>query len=281
MPELPEVENIALGLRELIVDKTISRIQVLSPIVLRGPACEEWLPFINMLEGQRITAVTRRAKRLIVRFDQGQAWVIQLGMTGMFLYRSGSAPPLKHTHIVISFQESTELLFVDTRRFGRVWLFQRLEPDKLDASMDQAGMGRLGPDALSIQWPAFRKNLQRTSRNVKALLLDQSRIAGLGNIYVDESLFAAGIHPHRSASGMSEDVGRLLLQQIKRILRKAIRHGGTTFSDFRNAYGDMGRFRRRLYVYGRGGQPCKKCGTLIQKQVVAGRGTHFCPQCQV
>ena len=145
--------------------------------------------------------------------------------------------------------------------------------------MEAAGLTPLGPEALDMDRKTFVA-LLRTNRPIKALLLDQSRIAGLGNIYADESLWAACIHPARAGSSLTAAEAATLLRQIKIVLRRAIRAGGTTFSDFRNAHGEMGRFRDRLKVYDRRGQPCPRCGTTIERLVVAGRGTHVCPRCQ-
>ncbi len=283
MPELPEVENIALGLRQTAVGKRIERVWVGIPLIIRGPYRRRWRVFVTELTGRRIERVTRRAKRLILTAEGGLALVFQLGMTGRFLLPNpeegiAAATPT-HTRLILSFQDGTELLFVDTRRFGRVWCLRDLDPDAPDAVMEAAGLTPLGPEALDLSPKTFAAFLQ-TDRPIKALLLDQSRIAGLGNIYADESLWAARIHPARLASSLTADEAMVLRREIKKVLRRAIRAGGTTFSDFRNAYGEMGRFRHRLKVYGRRGEPCPRCGTPIQRLRLAGRGTHICPHCQ-
>jgi formamidopyrimidine-DNA glycosylase len=284
MPELPEVENIALGLREVIVGKRVERVYVALPGIIRGPYHRRWRGFLEGLRGRRIERVTRRAKRLILTIDNGPALVFQLGMTGKFLLPlqdagSGAVDGHTHTRLILTFGDGRELHFIDVRRFGRLWCLCDLDPDAPDAAMEAAGMTPLGPEPLQISRKAFFGAL-RAKRPVKALLLDQTRIAGLGNIYVDESLWAAGIRPDRFCASISADEAAVLLREIKKVLRRAIHHGGTTFSDFRNPYGDMGRFRRRLKVYGRAGEPCKRCGTAIERHVVAGRGTHICPRCQ-
>ena len=282
MPELPEVESIALGLRQLVVGKRIERILVRSPIIMRGPQRRRWRRFLDELMGRRVERVTRRAKRLILGLEGGSALVFQLGMTGKLLLpnsEKGMAPP-KHTRLIVSFTDATELFFVDTRRFGRVWCLASLDPDDPDTAMEAAGLTRLGPEPLSMKPETFA-GILRSARPIKALLLDQTRIAGLGNIYVDESLWAARLHPARTCASLTTEEAATLLREIKSVLRRAIRAGGTTFSDFRNAYGDMGRFRARLRVYQRHGQPCKRCGTTLARLVIAGRGTHICPCCQV
>ncbi len=284
MPELPEVENIALGLRELVVGKQIERVSVRQPVIVRGPYRRRWRQFSDDLAGQRVECVTRRAKRLVIGLEAKAALVVQLGMTGKLLFRTpdqrSAAAHLKHTRMVVSFGGAGMLLFVDVRRFGRVWGLNDLDPDDPDAAMEAGGLTHLGPEPLSLGAKAFAGILKGV-RPIKALLLDQTRIAGLGNIYVDESLWAAHIHPARVCTSLTTEEARTLLREIKSVLRRAIAAGGTTFSDFRNAYGDMGRFHRRLRVYQRQGLPCKRCGATLERLVIAGRGTHICPCCQV
>jgi formamidopyrimidine-DNA glycosylase len=282
VPELPEVENIALGLRRELVGKRMASVWVGTAVIVRGPYRRQWRTFMAELTGRRIVRVTRRAKRLILALEGGPALVVQLGMTGKFLLppKTNKHPVLpKHTRLILSFRDGTDLLFVDARRFGRVWPLRDLDPDAPDAAMESAGLTPLGPEAFDLTPKTFAAILQ-TARPIKSLLLDQTRIAGLGNIYADESLWAARIHPARPARSLTPAETALLLREIKTVLRRAIRAGGTTFSDFRNAYGEMGRFRDRLRVYGRAGEPCPRCGTPLVRLVVAGRGTHICPHCQ-
>jgi formamidopyrimidine-DNA glycosylase len=282
VPELPEVENIAAGLREAIGGETLARVEMRRPGIIDGPHRRHWRRFLQQVAGRRVERVTRRAKRLIITTDSNLTLLFQLGMTGKFLL--GTKPiavdeSSKHTHVILHLRDGRVVRFIDARRFGRLWLLEGLDPDEPDEAMSAAGLGPLGPEALALRTEAFQRLLQ-TERSVKTLLLDQTRIAGLGNIYTDEALFAAGIHPTRRCCTISAEAGRDLLRAIKSVLRRAIRAGGTTFSDYRSPYGDMGRFRRRLRVYGRQGAPCRTCGTTIEKIVVAGRGTHFCPACQ-
>jgi formamidopyrimidine-DNA glycosylase len=283
VPELPEVENIALGLRRELVGRRVARVWVGTAVILRGPYRWPWRAFMAELTGRRIVRVVRRAKRLILAMEGGPALVVQLGMTGKFLLpprgdgRLAARP--KHTRMILSFRDGTDLLFVDARRFGRVWPLRDLDPEAPDAAMESAGLTPLGPEAFDLTPKAFAAIL-RTARPIKSLLLDQTRIAGLGNIYADESLWAARIHPARPAQSLTAAEAATLLREIKIVLRRAIRAGGTTFSDFRNAYGEMGRFRNRLKVYGRAGEPCPRCGTPVVRLVVGGRGTHICPHCQ-
>ena len=281
MPELPEVENIALGLKEAILGKRIARVRIFNPIIIKGPNRRRWRKFLAELAGRDIAYVGRRAKRLIVTTDSGLTLLFQLGMTGKFLLRdqSDSARRQKHTHLVMDMRDAPAVHFMDMRRFGRVWLLNDLDPHAPDGAMAAAGLGPLGPEAQDVGLRAFKRMLQ-VKRPIKALLLDQGRLAGLGNIYVDESLFGARIHPAQMSCAISPEQAGRLCREIRRVLKQAIRAGGTTFSDYRNAYGDMGQFRRRLRVYGREGQACKRCANPIKKIVLAGRGTHFCVQCQ-
>ena len=278
MPELPEVENIAIGLRDILQGRSLQKAEVHSPVILKGPGQSHWQQFFHDLSGQGIEQVIRRAKRLQWVMKSEAALVIQLGMTGKFLRGEVGEEAPNHTHMTFTLDNGESLYYVDARRFGRVWLFDHWQDEDSDILMEQAGMGSLGPDALVMRLAHFVQMLH-SPRPIKALLLDQTRIAGLGNIYVDESLFATGIRPTRAADECLEEA-EVLLKNIKSILRRAIKAGGTTFSDYRNAYGDMGRFRQRLQVYQRHGHPCKQCGTTLERWVVAGRGSHVCPECQ-
>jgi len=284
LPELPEVENIAAGLRDAVGGQLLERVELRRPGIILGPHRRGWRRFLKQVAGRRLARVTRRAKRLIIATDNELTLLFQLGMTGKFLLKpeeTSTAPEAvrKHTQVVLHLADGPSVHFIDPRRFGRLWLLDGLDPDDPDEAMTAAGMSPLGPEAQGMRFNAFRE-LLGTARLVKTLLLDQTRIAGLGNIYADEALFDAGIHPTRHCCEIGDASAKALLRAIKSVLRRAIRAGGTTFSDYRSPYGDMGRFRRRLRVYGRQGEPCRSCGTTIEKIVVAGRGTHFCPACQ-
>ncbi len=278
MPELPEVENIARGLRSEVVNLCIEKIYIHKPLIVRGPFQPHQQQVAKALQNARITAVTRRGKRLIILTDKDLSLLIQLGMTGKFILADPSAPAEKHTHFSIKLSNNNDLRFIDPRRFGRLWFFKPLDGN-LDKSMQEAGLSQMGPEPFRFRPSQFHQLLQN-QRLTKTLLLDQTRIAGLGNIYVDESLFAAGIHPATICKKITYEQSTRLLAMIKKTLRRAIAGGGTTFSDFRNAYGDMGKFLNQLRVYDRTGLPCKICQTPVNKIVIAGRGTHFCPRCQ-
>lgn len=278
MPELPEVENIAQGLRNEIVSLTIEQLVVRKPIIIAGPYRRHWRRAAEKLQSATIKSVVRRAKRLIILTDPSFALVVQLGMTGKFAIAPTESPKPKHTHFFINLSDNKQLRFIDPRRFGRLWLLD-VTNGTMEQSMLDAGMTRLGPEPADITLPAFRQILH-SQRPIKSLLLDQTRIVGLGNIYVDESLFSAGIHPSQPAASLTPDQAAKLRRAVRSVLRRAIIAGGTTFSDFRNAYGEPGRFLKFLRVYQRTGQPCRKCRTPIARLVITGRSTHFCPHCQ-
>ena len=279
MPELPEVENIAAGLRGEIVGGRIVRVRLWQAGMVRGPYVGCWRRGVRALEGSRIEAVGRRGKRLIVATDGAVGLVVQLGMTGSLELGAGGKRRAKHMHFAVGLEDGREVRFVDARRFGRLWFLPGLEVSRPDAAMEAGGMTRLGPEADEMGAAEFGRILE-ADRAVKGVLLDQGRIAGLGNIYVDESLFRAQVHPSRLARGVTGEEARRLRGAIRRVLREAIRHGGTTFSDFRNAYGERGHFLERLRVYGRAGQACKRCGRAIEVVRIAGRSSHYCPGCQ-
>ncbi len=278
MPELPEVENIARGLRSEVVNLYMEKIYIHKPLIVRGPFHPHPHQAARALQNARITAVTRRGKRLIILTDKDLSLLIQLGMTGKFILAEAGAPAEKHTHFSIKLSNNNYLRFIDPRRFGRLWFFKPIDGN-LDKSMLEAGLSQMGLEPFQFTPSKFHQLLQN-QRLIKTILLDQSRIAGLGNIYVDESLFAAGIYPATICNKITYEQSARLLSMIKKTLRRAIAGGGTTFSDFRNAYGDMGKFLSQLLVYDRSGLPCKICQTPVKKIVISGRGTHFCPRCQ-
>ncbi len=285
MPELPEVENIARGLAEVIPGKKISAISLMRNDIVNCPQNEavtksEVENILSKIVGQKVSSVSRRAKRLLIGLSSGGAVLIQLGMTGRFVITEPQTPLEKHAHLIITLSSGKQLRFVDHRRFGRVWYFDQLDCNSPDSQMIAAGMGKLGPEPFDISQSDLFKLLSRSDRNIKTFLLDQTKLAGLGNIYADESLFASGIHPTRTTSEITKQESAKLLKSIKSILKKSISAGGTSFSDYRNAYGDMGNFLNMLKVYQRTGKPCKVCKTAIEKIVITGRSTHFCPKCQ-
>jgi formamidopyrimidine-DNA glycosylase len=286
MPELPEVETIKRDLEEKVEGQVISRISPGLSRMLSGctPA-----GLRKAVAGSVIRGLVRRGKYLVFELDRG-ALIFHMGMSGRLLFINGaglkqapsryrlSRPRLKkeHVHLVMAFNGGDYLLFRDPRTFGRV-----IHVPSGDWK-NHEGIARLGPEPLDLRPASFlRKSLPVTSRRcIKAFLLDQSFICGLGNIYCDEALFVSRIHPEQEARSLTEAEWRCLLKQARRVLRKGIRNAGTTFSDYRKPDGTVGGNQDQLLVYGRGGEPCTSCGGMLVKKVVAQRGTVFCPRCQ-
>ena len=224
------------------------------------------------LHGQTIASINRRAKRIVVHLTDGNRFYIHLGMTGRLTMEDAAAPLPPHTHLEISFNNTTQQLrFRDPRRFGGIWWM----------GSDTASEKNIGPEPLSLRGAQLAKQLAKTTRAIKNALLDQSVIAGLGNIYVDESLFKAGIHPLAPANQLSIEQIAKLNRAIKFTLRKALRHRGSTLRDYFDSNGNPGGFQKLHTVYDRATLPCRKCKTPIERIVLGGRSTHFCPNCQM
>jgi formamidopyrimidine-DNA glycosylase len=287
MPELPEVQTVIDTLRPRLLARTIvaidlARADIVEPAGIDLPA---------KLQGQTIRAIDRRGKRIIFILDHSQSFFIHLGMSGRLTLNRPDEPVPKHTHLVLHIGASQasppspaspvavapsstcpllQLRFRDPRRFGGVWWLGTADCD--------AGMG---PEPLSVRPKQLADRLARTTRAIKNALLDQSVLAGLGNIYVDESLFAAGIHPLTPANVLNTDQIARLNRAIKSTLRRALRHRGSTLRDYRDANGNAGGFQNLHRVYDRAGKPCVTCKTPIERIVLGGRSTHFCPKCQM
>jgi formamidopyrimidine-DNA glycosylase len=268
MPELPEVETIIRDLREDIVGKTVTAVSYITRSVWRQKP-----PAVKVFLGSRIVGLNRKGKNILIYFSNGQVLIIHLKMTGRLTYENWDAPLKKHTHFLMDF-DSGQLRFNDIRRFGYL---DTVREDKL-AGIDY--LAAQGPDALEISRDNFIKLVKSKKRIIKPLLMDQSMIAGMGNIYTDETLFLAGIHPKRVSSGLSRDrIGRLYDAMLK-ILKKAIAARGSSVDNYVDARGEKGSFQDQHFVYGRTGEPCKKCGRLIKRISLGGRSTHFCTHCQ-
>jgi formamidopyrimidine-DNA glycosylase len=233
--------------------------------------------------------VGRQGKRVVLNFDDGASLVVALGMTGRLTVVSAREPLLSHTHLRVTVVGTgEELRFRDPRRFGGLWFVDaaRSSADGNGTTRERVAVAEssrpsaLGPDALSIRLPRFRALLER-DRQIKALLLDQRLIAGMGNIYCDEALHRAGIHPLRRARSLTPEESATLLRHMRRVLRAAIRFGGSTFMDYRNADGRPGGFQLKHRVYNREGLPCRSCKTPIVRIQAAGRSSHVCPRCQI
>ncbi|MDB5084871.1 MAG: Formamidopyrimidine-DNA glycosylase [Bacilli bacterium] len=273
MPELPEVETVRRSLEALIAWKTIEDVQVMLPRIVRTPS--DVSEFAFLLQGCTISAVKRRGKFLLFSVDP-YVLVSHLRMEGRYGLYSKEDPIEKHTHLIFRFTDKTELRYRDVRQFGT---FDLLTPETLNR-IDS--LRTMGPEPLESAFTVetLWLALQKRKQNCKAALLDQSFVAGLGNIYVDEALFAAGIHPATKCSAISYDQCARLHQAIRAVLLQALQAGGSSIKSYVNGYGSAGDFQFQLRVYGRTGQPCTVCGTPISKIRVAGRGTHFCSNCQ-
>jgi formamidopyrimidine-DNA glycosylase len=264
MPELPEVQTVVTTLRPKVVGRAIVGVVSVRPDIVTPAG----LDVAERLCGRTVRSIERRGKRIIFTLDDDNRFYIHLGMTGQLSVVAPDAPPPKHTHLELDLGPE-RLRFRDPRRFGGLWWLGTASPD--------VGMG---PEPLGLRSEQLLRRLSRTTRAVKNALLDQTVVAGLGNIYVDEALHAAGIHPLTPGDRLKADeVGRLS-RAIKLTLRRAIRHRGSTLRDYVDADGAAGGFQRLHRVYDRAGDPCGRCRTLIERIVLGGRSTHFCPRCQ-
>lgn len=273
MPELPEVETVRKGLEKLVSEATIESVDVYWDRIISGPI--ETTEFKRILMGEKIMEFDRRGKYIIIRFKQW-ALVSHLRMEGKYEVEESSAPLKKHTHVVFHLADGRDLRYLDVRKFGRMTLVP------IGEEFTATGIKLLGPEPTveTFDEAIFYKTLQTKKRAIKPLLLDQKIVAGLGNIYVDEALFLAKIHPLRTANSLQKNEVSLLHEAIIKVLGDAVEAGGTTIRTYQNALGEAGSFQVKLSVYGKKGLPCIRCGTPIEKIKVAQRGTHFCPNCQ-
>lgn len=272
MPELPEVETVRRALASELTGAGVIAVRG-RRIAMRRPL--DPVRLHEALQGRRFVEPSRRGKFLLLRMSSGGILLIHLGMSGG-LRLTGPEPPLEpHTHLVIELEDGRELRFVDPRRFGlAVWLDEG--GDAADPALAGLGIEPLDP-SLEDRLPLL---IRPRRAPVKALLLDQKLVAGIGNIYAAESLWEAGIRPSRPGRTISERRLRVLARSIRSVLERAITAGGTTLRDFAGPDGNAGYFAIRLQVYGRGGQPCPRCGRLLQEDVIGGRSTVWCPACQ-
>jgi formamidopyrimidine-DNA glycosylase len=273
LPELPEVETVKRTLQRLIVGKTVEDVDVFLPKIVKEPS--DVALFVQRLRGAEVKGVGRRGKFLKIFFDP---WVLvsHLRMEGRYRLLPRKEPLEKHTHVVFRFTDGTDLRYRDVRQFGTMHLFRRGEEEQ------HPPLNKLGPEPLSDDFTLerFRKRLSGRTTRLKALLLNQEFLSGLGNIYVDEALFDAGLHPERPVQSLSDEESERLYRSIRSTLKKAIEAGGSSVRTYVDGNGDMGMFQLQIQVYGRRGEPCPRCGDPIRRLVVAGRGTHLCTKCQ-
>jgi formamidopyrimidine-DNA glycosylase len=275
MPELPEVETVARGLRQALPGRRILAVRLEKTDFIDDPAAMEL-----RLPGATVSGIRRLGKNLVVDMVAGSATgdadrlslLIHLGMTGQIAIISPDAPVLKHTHVFLSLDDGRELRYTDVRRFGRMAILANEEHERV--------LGGLGIEPLEISAEEFRARIGSRNSQIKALLLNQSVLRGIGNIYADESLWRAKIHPRKVGSKLTGEELKRLHRAVQEILREAIRLRGSSISDYVDSDGRKGTFQSKHRVYQRDGKKCSRCGSVIRHAVVAGRSTHFCPRCQ-
>ena len=289
MPELPEVETLARDLQRSVAGATITDATVSWERTIRHPQPAE--RFAAEVRGATIRNVGRRAKSVLLNLDDGRVMTVALRMTGALIVAAAGSPPDPHARVVFRLADGRELRYRDVRKFGRIGLWEgggllarsRRTAEARGPYRVGAVFARHGPEPLARSFTAARlaERLRKRSARLKTLLLDQSVLAGVGNIYADEALFRARLHPLRSADTLTPTEIGSLHRAIRAVLREGIENRGTSLSDFVGADGEPGANAERLRVYQRTGEPCLRCGRPIQRVVVGQRSTHFCGHCQV
>lgn len=272
MPELPEVETIVNDLRPIVEGRSIAGVSLIWPRMVLQPSAEE---FRRRLPGQTIREITRLGKYLFFWLNSGEILVLHLRMTGVLMFRErydAATDPAKYVTAVFTLDDGSALVFHDLRKFGTASLIKnvveiacKMGPDALDPGFTPASLG---------------EKLSKRKAPIKAVLCDQKFVAGIGNMYADEALFASGIHPLRPANSLSEEETGSLHRAIREVLKTGIANAGATFSDYRRPNGEKGRQQDFFKVAHRGGKTCDVCSTPIQRIAVRNRGTYFCPRCQ-
>lgn len=273
MPELPEVETVRRTLKQIALEKRIEAIEVSWEKIIKVPVTVE--DFKLQLVGQKLTDIRRKGKFLLFDFED-YVMVSHLRMEGRYGIFDKEEPKSKHTHVIFYFEDGTQLRYSDVRKFGTMHVFKKGQ------ELSGKPLSLLGPDPFeaSFDFSLFFDKITKSTRSIKSILLDQSVIAGLGNIYVDETLFKAGVHPARKGITITEIEAERIQQYATETLQEAIKQGGTTIRSYVNSQGEIGMFQQELFVYGQEAEPCKSCGHLISKIKLGGRGTHFCSKCQ-
>ena len=292
MPELPEVETVRRGLEQKLNNFIIDTVEICRDSAVAYPLNKQ--EFIDGLEGSLLYKWSRRGKYLIAELKKFKTnnfeiineeslkcngyLIVHLRMTGYFKFINNSSNPCKHTRIRIFDNKNNELRYIDLRSFGQMWWV----PDGLSPNNVIKGLGSLGPEPFSDNFDInyLNKIISKRKKSIKSILLDQTIIAGIGNIYADESLYAAGISPFREANTIKKNELIRLKTSIIEVLKKSIGSGGTTFSDFRDLEGENGNFGLQTNVYRRTGKKCRKCKNLIERKKISGRSTHWCRNCQ-
>ena len=274
MPELPEVETVCRGLDPVLTGQVIARVDMHRKDLRK--------PFPKGLkarvESAQVTHISRRAKYILVHLNNGYVLVMHLGMSGRIVFQPRDYKPQRHDHFILHLEDGQQIVFNDPRRFGIVDLVT------VDALETHVLFAHLGPEPLSNNFsgPVLMAVLKGRKAAIKQAIMDQAIVVGVGNIYASEALFRAGLHPERAAGLVKGDQVEALVSAIKKVLREAIKAGGSTLRDHRQANGELGYFQHRFSVYDRDGQPCTVCAGRkpIQRIVQGGRSTFYCPQCQ-
>ena len=271
MPELPEVETVRRGLEKMILGKKISNIDIRYPKMIKTDLDE----FQKEMPGQVIQSMGRRGKYLLFYLSD-KVLISHLRMEGKYFYYPDQVPERKHAHVLIHFEDGETLVYEDVRKFGTMEL---LAPELLDAYFVSKKLGP-EPTEQDFDLEIFRGALKKSKKPIKSHLLDQTLVAGLGNIYVDEVLWRAKVHPSRLSSSLTAQEARKVHDETIKVLGEAVEKGGSTIRTYTNAFGEDGTMQEFHQVYDKTGQACSRCGAIIEKIQLGGRGTHFCPKCQ-
>lgn len=273
MPELPEVETVRRSLLKKLVGRKITQVHVTMDKIVSPLLVDE---FVEQATGKEILDIRRRGKYLLLDLSEQLTLIVHLRMTGKFIFCKAQDEVMKHTHVIFELDDGHHLRFVDQRQFGKVLLVPN------EALHQVSGLSTLGPEPLedefTLEW--FKHTMAKKSTKIKGLLLDQTFLAGLGNIYVDEALFRAKVHPERPANSLKAREVTRLYQAVRDVLQEGIEYRGTSFKDYVDGEGKTGGFQNHLKAYGRENQPCEECGTLMMRKKVAGRSSVYCPRCQ-
>jgi formamidopyrimidine-DNA glycosylase len=272
VPELPEVETVVRDLRPRLVGRRIIAVKA-GKKALRKPWAAAWAA---MIRRRPVTVVRRRGKWIIVELEGARCLLFHLGMTGRLVVHAAEEPVAPHTHLVFELEHGEQMRFNDIRRFGCATLLD--QPAALESFF---AASRLGPEPFDLNPRYWRERLAATKRCVKAVLLDQTVVAGVGNIYADEALFESRLHPTRLAHELEKPETERLRKAVVKVLQRAIEKRGSSIRNYVGGCGLKGRYQEEFRVYSRTGKPCVRCGTPIERLRLAGRSTHYCPNCQV
>jgi formamidopyrimidine-DNA glycosylase len=272
VPELPEVETVVRDLRPLLTGRRLTAVERTSGKALRQPWSARWN---RSLVGRQVESVRRRGKWIVLDLDSAGHLVVHLGMTGQFTVAPAGLPAAEHTHLVFDLDDGQQLRYRDIRRFGSATLVAN--PVALDTFFADKG---LGPEPFDLSPDYWAKGVAGTTRCLKAVLLDQRFVAGVGNIYADEALFEARLHPARRGCDLDTKQIQRLARAVPVVLTRAIERRGSTIRNYVGGSGLEGGYQEEFLVYGRTGEPCRRCRTPIACDRLAGRSSHFCPRCQ-